>query len=69
MKLNKVLVSLFAAGIMATPLAHATNGYFPIAYGAQNQAMGGASIPFPLPSIADSNTPAGMVVVGGRPRV
>jgi long-chain fatty acid transport protein len=66
MKLNKILISLFAAGIMATPLAHATNGYFPIAYGAKNEAMGGASIALPLDSIAAANNPAGMVMVGDR---
>jgi long-chain fatty acid transport protein len=66
MKLNKILVSLFAAGIVATPLAHATNGYFPIAYGAKNEAMGGASIALPLDSIAAANNPAGMVMVGDR---
>jgi len=66
MKLNKILVSLFAAGIVATPLAHATNGYFPIAYGQKNEAMGGASIALPLDSIAAANNPAGMVMVGDR---
>jgi long-chain fatty acid transport protein len=66
MKLNKILVSLFAAGIVATPLAHATNGYFPLAFGAKNEAMGGASIALPLDSIAAANNPAGMVMVGDR---
>jgi long-chain fatty acid transport protein len=66
MKLNRILVSLFAAGIVATPLAHATNGYFPIGYGAKNEAMGGASIALPLDSIAAANNPAGMVMVGDR---
>jgi long-chain fatty acid transport protein len=64
MKLNKIVVSLLAAGIMASPLAHATNGYFPIGYGVQNEAMGGASIALPLDSIAAANNPAGMVMVG-----
>jgi long-chain fatty acid transport protein len=66
MKLNKVVVSLFAAGVMASPLAHATNGYFPIAYGAKNEAMGGASIALPQDSLAAANNPAGMVMVGER---
>ena len=65
MKLNKIVVSLLAAGVMVSPLlAHATNGYFPIAYGAKNEAMGGASIALPLDSIAAANNPAGMVMVG-----
>ncbi len=66
MKLNRITVSLLAAGIMASPLAHATNGYFPIAYGAKNEAMGGASIALPLDSLAAANNPAGMAMVGNR---
>ena len=66
MKMNKIVVSLLAAGVMASPLAHATNGYLPIGYGVKNEAMGGASIALPLDSIAAANNPAGMVMVGDR---
>ena len=66
MKMNKIVVSLCAAGVMASPLAHATNGYLPIGYGQKNEAMGGASIALPLDSIAAANNPAGMVMVGDR---
>jgi long-chain fatty acid transport protein len=66
MKMNKMVVSLLAAGVMASPLAHATNGYFPIGYGVKNEAMGGASIALPLDSLAAANNPAGMVMVGDR---
>lgn len=64
MKMNKIVVSLCAAGVMASPLAHATNGYSPIGYGVKNEAMGGASIALPLDSVAAANNPAGMVMVG-----
>jgi long-chain fatty acid transport protein len=64
MKMNKIVVSLLAAGVMASPLAHATNGYSPIGYGVKNEAMGGASIALPLDSVAAANNPAGMVMVG-----
>lgn len=64
MKMNKIVVSLLAAGVMASPLAYATNGYSPIGYGVKNEAMGGASIALPLDSIAAANNPAGMVMVG-----
>ena len=64
MKMNKIVVSLLAAGFMASPLAYATNGYSPIGYGVKNEAMGGASIALPLDSIAAANNPAGMVMVG-----
>lgn len=66
MKMNKIMVSLLAAGVMASPLAHATDGYFPTGYGVQNEAMGGASIALPLDSLAAANNPAGMVMVGDR---
>jgi long-chain fatty acid transport protein len=66
MKMNKMVVSLLAAGVMASPLAHATNGYFPTGYGVKNEAMGGASIALPLESLAAANNPAGMVMVGDR---
>jgi len=34
MKMNKIVISLLSAGVMASPLlAHATNGYSPIGYG------------------------------------
>ncbi|HUX83401.1 MAG TPA: outer membrane protein transport protein [Halothiobacillus sp.] len=60
------MVSLLAAGVMASPLAHATDGYFPTGYGVMNEAMGGASIALPLDSMAAANNPAGMVMVGDR---
>jgi long-chain fatty acid transport protein len=66
MKMNKFVVSLLATGLLASPLAHATNGYLPIGYGQKNEAMGGASIALPLDSIAAANNPAGMVMVGDR---
>jgi long-chain fatty acid transport protein len=66
MKINKIVVSLFAAGVIVSPLAHATNGYMPIGYGQQNEAMGGASIALPLDSIAAANNPAGMAMLGDR---
>jgi len=66
MKMNKIMVSLLAAGVMASPLAHATDGYFPTGYGVMNEAMGGASIALPLDSLAAANNPAGMVMVGDR---
>jgi long-chain fatty acid transport protein len=66
MKFNKITVSLIAAGMMASPLAYATNGYLPIGYGQKNEAMGGAGIALPLDSIAAANNPAGMAMVGDR---
>jgi long-chain fatty acid transport protein len=66
MRIKKIVASLFSLGMAASPLANATNGYFPIGYGSQNEGMGGASIALPLDSIAAANNPAGMVMVGDR---
>ncbi|MGA8863617.1 MAG: outer membrane protein transport protein [Gallionella sp.] len=66
MKMNKIMVSMLAAGVIASPLAHATDGYFPTGYGVKNEAMGGASIALPLDAVAAANNPAGMVMVGDR---
>ena len=66
MKLKKVVVTLFAAGIMASPLANATNGYFAIGYGVKSQGMGGVGIALPQDSLAAAENPAGMVMVGDR---
>jgi long-chain fatty acid transport protein len=66
MRIKKIVASLFSLGMVASPLANATNGYFPIGYGAQNEGMGGASIALPLDSLAAANNPAGMVMVGDR---
>lgn len=66
MKLKKIVVTLFAAGVMASPLANATNGYFAIGYGVKSQGMGGVGIALPQDSLAAASNPAGMVMVGDR---
>ncbi|MDH4215662.1 MAG: outer membrane protein transport protein [Gallionella sp.] len=44
MKINKIVVSLFAAGLMASPFANATNGDHMMAAGSQNSALGGTGV-------------------------
>lgn len=68
MKLNKskLVISLLTAGVMSSPLAHATNGYFPIGVGPKTEAMGGAGIALPQDSFAAAANPAGMAMVGDR---
>jgi long-chain fatty acid transport protein len=63
---HKVLVSVLIAGGLISPLAHATNGYFAIGYGAKSEGMGGVGIALPQDSIAAAVNPAGMVMVGDR---
>lgn len=44
MKMNKIVVSMLAAGVMASPLAHATNGDEMMAVGSQSTALGGTGV-------------------------
>lgn len=44
MKLKKIVVSLFAAATVASPLAHATNGDTMMGIGSQNVALGGTGV-------------------------
>lgn len=66
MKINKIVVSLITAGLMASPLAHATNGYFSHGFGIKAKGMGGVGIALPQDSLAAATNPAGMVMVGER---
>ena len=66
MKIKKIVVSLLAAGMMLSPLAHATNGYFSHGYGMKAKGMAGVGIALPQDSIAAATNPAGMVIIGSR---
>ena len=66
MKMNKMVISLFTAGLMASPLANATNGYFSHGYGMKAKGMAGVGIALPQDSIAAATNPAGMVLMGDR---
>jgi long-chain fatty acid transport protein len=71
MKMNKVVVSLIAAGVMASPLAYATNGDLMMAVGSQNTALGGSGVAnyvgaestFPNPAMLGKSK--GQEVTGG----
>jgi len=66
MKFTKIAFSLIAAGVMTSPLAYATNGYFSHGYGMKAKGMAGVGIALPQDSIAAATNPAGMVMVGNR---
>ena len=57
---------MIAAGVMASPLAHATNGYFAHGYGMKAKGMAGVGIALPQDSLAAATNPAGIVMVGDR---
>lgn len=66
MKIKKIVASLFAVGMMASPLANATNGYFAHGYGMKAKGMGGASTAMAIDTFGGANNPASMVWVGDR---
>lgn len=68
MKINNIAVSLIAAGVMASPLAYATNGMNLEGYGPVSQAMGGASMAYDNGTAAVMNNPAtlGLMSEGSR---
>lgn len=66
MKMKKLVVTMFAAGVLASPLANATNGYFSHGYGMKAKGMAGVGIALPQDSLAAATNPAGMVMVGDR---
>jgi long-chain fatty acid transport protein len=58
MKMKKIVVSMFAAGVMASPLAYATNGMMMEGYGPIATGMGGASMAYDNGAAAMANNPA-----------
>lgn len=66
MKVKKLVVTMFAAGVVISPLAQATDGYFSDGYGMRSKGMGGVGIALPQDALAAANNPAGMVMVGDR---
>ncbi len=66
MQMKKIVVLMFAAGIMASPLAYATNGYFSHGYGIKAKGMAGVGIALAQDTLAAATNPAGMAMVGDR---
>lgn len=66
MKVKQLVVSMFAVGMLASPLANATNGYFSHGYGMKAKGMGGAATAMAIDAMGGANNPASMVWVGDR---
>lgn len=68
MKINKIVASLYAAGVIASPLAYATNGMNLEGYGPIASGMGGASMAYDNGTAAVMNNPAtlGLMSEGSR---
>jgi len=68
MKLNKISIALIAAGVIASPLAYATNGMLMEGYGPIATGMGGASMAYDNGDAGMANNPAtlGLMADGSR---
>ncbi len=66
MRMKRIAVSLFVAGMAASPSAQATNGYFSHGYGMKAKGMGGSATAMAIDAMGGANNPASMVWVGDR---
>jgi len=63
---NKSLLAIAVASILAAPAANATNGYFMTGYSTKEKGLAGAGVAFSQDAMASSTNPAGMAFVGTR---
>ena len=63
---NKSLLAIAVSGVLAAPVANATNGYFAHGYGTKEKGLAGAGAAYSQDSMAASTNPAGMAFVGDR---
>ncbi len=61
--LKYTLTSAALAAVVASPLAHATNGYFKIGYGSKNRGLAGAGMAFGQDTMAPAINPATLTEV------
>ncbi len=56
--LKRAVTSAAVAAVLASPFAHATNGYFKIGYGSKNRGMAGAGMAYGQDALAPAINPA-----------
>lgn len=64
--IKKSLLAATVAGIVASPVANATNGYFMHGYSTKEKGAAGAGTAYSQDSMAAATNPAGMAFVGER---
>ena len=64
--IKKLLLAITASGVIASPVANATNGYFLHGYSTKAQGLAGAGTAYSQDSLAAASNPAGMAYVGER---
>ncbi|MCW8854782.1 MAG: hypothetical protein OQK72_08790, partial [Gammaproteobacteria bacterium] len=65
-RFQKSLIALSVSGLLISPLANATNGYFAHGYSTKEKGLAGAGVAHSQDAMAAANNPAGMVNVGNR---
>lgn len=63
---KKPLLLAAIAGLLAAPVAQATNGYFSHGYSTKEKGLAGAGAAYSQDSLANATNPAGMAFVGDR---
>ena len=64
--IKKSLLTVAVAGIVASPVANATNGYFSHGYSTKEKGLAGAGAAYSQDAMAAATNPAGMAFVGDR---
>ncbi|MDH5764637.1 MAG: outer membrane protein transport protein [Gammaproteobacteria bacterium] len=63
---KKSLIALSVSGLLMSPLAQATNGYFAHGYSTKEKGLAGAGVAHSQDALASATNPAGLVNVGER---
>ena len=64
--IKKSLLAVAVAGVLASPVANATNGYFSHGYSTKEKGLAGAGTAYSQDAMAAATNPAGMAFVGER---
>ena len=65
-RIHKSMLAVAVSGMLAAPLAQATNGYFMHGYSTKNKGLAGAGAAFSQDAMAAAVNPAGMAFVERR---
>jgi long-chain fatty acid transport protein len=64
--IKKSLLAIAVSGVLVSPVANATNGYFSHGYSTKEKGLAGAGAAYSQDAMAAATNPAGMVLVGDR---
>jgi len=64
--IKKSLLAIAVSGVLVSPVANATNGYFGHGYSTKEKGLAGAGTAYSQDALAAANNPAGMAFIGSR---